>query len=62
MIISPILKTKIDTRNFSTSELIQSNGPTNLCLVMSCNLVAKIKSFQKRNDKITRLKIKVNHI
>ena len=52
--ISPILKSKIDTRNCSTSELIQSNGPNNLCLVISCNLVAKIKSFQKRNDKIIK--------
>lgn len=60
--ISPILKTKMDTRSFSNSKLIQPNGPTNLCPVMSCNLVAKIQAFQKRGDRIIKTKINVNDI
>ena len=45
----------MDTGNFSNSELIQPNGPTNLCPVMSCNLVAKIQAFQKKDDRIIKI-------
>lgn len=52
----------MDTGNFSNSKLLQPNGPTNLCPVMSCNLVAKIQAFQKRGDRIIKTKINVNDI